>query len=146
MAQAAPIIIAVIGAAMSVYQGVQQSKQADEARDIAEQNAKREQAEAEEMARRKKKEATREESLTRARAEASGVGGKSVEDYLATQHKTNAEEIAWIKKAGASQAAITRSEGKLAQQRGKTEAMASYGKAASYAAEGGSAGYKWYTS
>lgn len=121
MAQAIPVITAVVGvisAASTIYSVVQQKEAADEARDIAEQNAARQLAEAEESARRKEKQHARTQSLARARAFASGVGGVSQEMYLEDLMTTHKEEVDWIRKSGQSQAQITLSEGKLAQSTG----------------------------
>ena len=138
MAQALPAIVAVVSAAATVYSVVQQKQAADEARDIANRNAARQAAEAEETARRKEKEAKRVEGMARARAFASGVGGESQAGYLEELRLTHEEEIDWIRRAGASGAAITQAEGRRAQRIGYAGAVSDIGK-------GVSQQYQWWS-
>ena len=102
------LILSAVGTGYGIYSSEQAAKEAE---GIAEDNARREAMEAEEMAQRAEKEAAREESLSRARAAASGVGGESTDLYQEDLAKTNQREIDWIRRSGASRADITRREG-----------------------------------
>lgn len=139
----AELIIAGIGVAVSAASAgysIYQSKQAaEEAEDIADANAKREKMEAEEMAQRAEKDAAREESLARARAFASGVGGESQEMYLDDLYASNRREIDWIRRSGSSRADLIKKEGRVAGKQHRREAVASgiagFGKATSAAGD-----------
>ena len=149
MAAAVPIAVAVIGAAVSVYTGVKQREAAKEQEDIAKRNAEREQAEAEEMARRERKRADYEESLDRARAAASGIDvdkSKSNVIYMNERKKANRDQIDWIRKSGASRADIIKREGRLAADMTRIDSWKSFGQAASYGAQAAGASYDWYKS
>ena len=102
------LVLSAAGTAYGVYSS---EKQAAEAEDIAEDNARRQSAEAEEMAQRAENEAAREESLSRARAAASGATGESMDLYQEDLAKTNQREIDWIRRSGASRADAIKQEG-----------------------------------
>ena len=139
MAQALPAIAAisaVVGAGAAVYSGIEQAKAAEEAEKIAEKNAQMMEAETAEQAKRLAKEQDRTEGLTRAMAAASGVGGESQQAMIEDMERTHAGELAWMKKAGASRASITRQEGGMMAQQGRAAAM---GTMASGAAQMGGA-------
>lgn len=123
-----PEIIAGVGllvsAASTGYSIYSSDKAAEEAEDIADANARREAMEAEEMAQRAEKDAAREEALARARAAASGVEGESQDLYLKDLTQTNRRDIDWIRSSGASQAALTRREGRTAASTVRREGVA----------------------
>ena len=128
MGQAAPIIYAiaaVASAAAGVYSAKQSADAAEEQEKLAEKNAQYEQMEAEESARRLSEENERTESLSRAMAAASGVGGESQENYLSAQELKGQREVAWMKKTGANRANIIRTEGAITAKAGKAQALAS---------------------
>lgn len=133
------LLISAASAGYSIYSSEQAAKEAE---DIADANARREAMEAEEMAQRQEKEAAREESLARARAAASGVGGESQDIYLEELSRTNQREIDWIRQSGRSRAAITRQSGasaaSQARREGVSAGLAGLGQAASY-------GSDWYS-
>ena len=129
------LIATVAATAFSAYQQYEGAKDAEQ---LAKEQADRQKAEAEEMARRAEKDASRQESLARARAAASGIGaGGSTALYMSELEKTQREEIDWIRRAGASQARLTRKEGRWAYRRGMAGAV-------STAASGVTGGYDWY--
>ena len=133
------LLISAASAGYSIYSS---EKAAKEAEDIADANAAREAAEAEEMAQRAEKEAAREESLARAKAFASGVGGESTDLYLKDLTTTNRREIDWIRKSGASKADITRSEGSAQASALRREGVAA---GIDFAGQAGSAAANWYS-
>lgn len=106
-------ISAIVGTAATVYSTAEAG---DAAKKIAAMEADRRSQEAEETARRAGKEKARELALGRARAAASGVGGKSTDLYLEELERTRDSEIAWIRKAGASGAAIDLKRGESAKE------------------------------
>ena len=151
MGQAAPIIMAIsaaVAAGTAVYSASEQSKAADEAKKLANKNAAAAEAEAEEAARRARKDADRVEATARARAAGSGVEGETTDLYLKELETVNAEQIAWIKKSGASHADIARTQGKHAYRQGMAGAWGSMGTAAGHVGNvgtyGGQAG--WWSS
>lgn len=139
----AELIIAGVGLAISAvsagYSIYQSEQAAQEAEDIADANARREAMEAEEMAQRAEKDAAREESLARARAFASGVGGESQEIYLDDLHASNKREIDWIRRSGASRADLTRKEGRVSasqhRRKGTAAAIGGFGSMVGQAAD-----------
>ena len=126
----------VISLASGVFQFASAQKAANEQEDIADQNAKREKEEAEELAQRAEDTAAREESLARARAAASGVGGKSTNLYISDLTKRNQREIDWMRKSGKSKAKITQREGRAAasatRSQGAGSLFSSIGKSVDY--------------
>lgn len=130
--------LAVAGMVISLASGLYQYKSAQDAadaqEDIADQNAKREQREAEEMASRAESEAAREQSLARARAAASGVGGESTDLYISDLTRRRNREIDWMRESGKSRAKITRREG-----RHEARATRAQGVGAMFSALGGAA-------
>lgn len=107
-----------IMAGAAVYGATEQKKSGDEAANIGRENAAREREEAAEASRKLK---LKQESIlaeTRARAGASGLSAKSetVGTYLEEMEKNFKEEQDWIKKSGASAAAIQAKQGEYQQQ------------------------------
>jgi len=107
-----------IMAGAAVYGASETAKAGREARDIANENAARERAEAAEAARKLKKSQDQILSETRARAAASGVSAESatVSTYLTEMEKNFQDEQDWIKKSGASAAAIQAKQGEYQQR------------------------------
>lgn len=132
--QIVALVVTILGTAYSV---VKQEQAADEAEDIAQANARREQLEAEEEAQRLADRTARESSLIKAIAAASGAEGGSKEAYLREFEDQRSREINWIRKSGASRASITRAEGGVA----KTTAYAQMG---STLIQGSSQALQWY--
>lgn len=141
MAQAAPIIIGVIGLAMSAYSIYQTKEAADEAKDMAEQQARREEEQAEAIAEKEKANLAREMALNRARTSASGVSGREGETpsiYMQEYKEEREDDIAWIRRSGASAAEIARLTGKQARTVG-------YARAASIAGQSATNAYNWFS-
>ena len=137
MAPAVPIVVGIISALSAVYSVVQQSKAGKESKKMARDQAARQKAEAEEAKRRGEKESARKESMTRARAFASGATGQSQESYLTEMTGEHRAEADWISKAGASQASLTLKEGSMAKRQADIGAV-------STAAQGVSTSASWF--
>ena len=136
MANAAPAIMAitaVIGAGTAAYSAKQQFDAADDAEKIAKKNAELSELETEEEARRLERSQERVSDLAKAKAAASGVGGETVDLYLADIEDTQAEELNWLKRTGARRADILRDEGEIAKSQGRAGAFGSIGEGFSYA-------------
>jgi hypothetical protein len=126
MGTAAPAIMAVtaiIAAGATVYSVAQQREAAKEAERLANKNAEAAAAETEEVARRAAKDAARAEALARAKSVASGVSGASADLYIQELEQSNKEQIAWIRKAGATNVDIIRYGGIQARRQGEAAAM-----------------------
>ena len=130
MAQAAPIIAAVVGAAGTYMSYKSQSEaaaaQKDAAREAqrtAEMNAMRQERETAQQAENLRAAQKKAEAASRARAAASGTAaGGSQELVMEEQQRTHAEELAWLKQSGRSQADIIRRGGQQAYATGMAQA------------------------
>lgn len=143
MGEAAVIIGAVAAlasAATGVVSAQQQASAANEQRRLAEKNAEFEQMEAEESARRLSEENKRTESLSRAMAAASGVGGESQQSYLTAMERKGQREVNWIRKTGSNRSSIIRQEGAMQADAARAQAYASGAKSV---AQGTSDVYGW---
>ena len=102
-----------IMAGAAVYGASETHKAGKEAKEIAAANARREKAEADEAARKLKLSQDQILSETRARASASGIssGSSTVVSYIDEMKKNFKDEQDWIKKSGASAAAIQSKQG-----------------------------------
>jgi hypothetical protein len=127
-------ISAMLSTAMAVKGAIDQKKAADEAKDLANKNAKYAKMEAEEMARRAEANANRMESKAKAQLAAKGGEGGSGSIYLSELAKVNTDEIAWIRKAGASRASIEKQSGKVGYYQGIAGMWSSLGSAVGSAA------------
>jgi hypothetical protein len=137
MATAAPAIMAitaVIGAATAGYSAYQQHQAAGDAEKIAKRNAELAEQEAEEQARRIEKQQSRDLSLAKAKAAASGVDitSGSVSSYLMELEDWQKEELDWIKSTGKTSGQSYRDQGRLASQSAKSGSWQSLGQMFSY--------------
>jgi len=154
------LALAAIAAASAMYTGYtanqaaqEQSKAQKEAakmqeaagvesKRVADENALRIEQEGEEQQRRLGEKMKLEESSARARAAASGAvwtpedENTSLATVIKSQADENARQLAWEKRATASQAALTRSQGSYAQRAAQAQAAATR-KGAKYTAKGG---------
>jgi hypothetical protein len=154
------LALAAIAAASAMYTGYtanqaaqQQSKAQKEAaamqqaagvesKRVADENALRIEQEGEESQRRLAEKMKLEESTAKARAAASGAvydptdENSSLTTVIKSQADENARQLAWEKKATASQAALTRSQGSYAQRAAEAQARATR-KGAKYTASQG---------
>lgn len=120
MAAAAPLLpyLSAMFAGASVVQQVVTGKRADK---LAEANAKLEEKQTAEEARRLSKEQGRVESSAKALAAAGGAkvsGSQSM--FLSEMKAEHGKELAWLKESGASKAGATRKGG----QNARSQAMA----------------------
>lgn len=120
MGAVAPIIGAIAGLAGSAASALQQAKAGKQAKKIAAQNAAMEAAQTREEEKRMRAEQARQQSLARARASASGVGGQSTNIYMDALAKAGEEEIDWLKKVGASKYDKALTEGRIAKNEAQT--------------------------
>lgn len=111
-----PIIMMFLSAAATAYSTYEQYQAGKEAEEIANRNAQRTREETAEMVRRAEKRSKRMEGLSKARAFASGLTGESHELYLSDMERSNAEEVEWIIRSGASKAEIEARAGSLARR------------------------------
>ena len=119
-----PMIFLTIASGLMQYQQGQRAADAQEA--IARENARRKALETEEAIRRQRAEADKQEAQARARAAASGVTvSGSISEYLMAMEEANADKIAWLRKAGYSQADIIEKEGSLQADITRTNALGS---------------------
>jgi hypothetical protein len=156
------IAFAAIAAASAMYTGYtanqaaqQQSKAQKEAaamqeaagvesKRVAEENALRIESEGQEQQRRLDEKMKQEEATGRARAAASGAvwtpedENSSLATVIKSQAEENARQLAWERKATASQAAISRRAGDYAYRSAQAQAAATR-KGAKYTAKGGQA-------
>jgi len=154
------LALAAIAAASAMYTGYtanqaaqQQSKAQKEAAEmqqaagveakrVADENALRIEQEGEESQRRLAEKMKLEEGTARARAAASGAvfdpedENSSLATVIKSQADENARQLAWERKATASQAALTRSQGSYAQRAAEAQARATR-KGAKYTASQG---------
>lgn len=137
MAPVVMAIAAVASAAMSYQSYRQQKKAAKSAEEIGRQNAAMKEAETREAATRLKENQRRVLAEGRAGAAASGIAGGTNDIYLNDLANTQGRELAWMEKAGMSQANIMRQEAALTRQQGEaaatghlSSAVGSLGKAA----------------
>jgi len=107
--------MAYVVLAIAAAQQYSAGKKAD---GIADANAKREEEEATEAARKLKLQQDRILGETRARSAASGIDADSgtVQAYMSEMQKNFSDELDWIKKSGASAADIRRREGSYQRQ------------------------------
>jgi hypothetical protein len=156
------LALAAIAAASAMYTGYsanqaaeQQSKAQKEAaamqeaagvesKRVAEENAVRIEQEGEESQRRLDEKMKQEEATGRARAAASGAvwtpedENSSLATVIKSQADENKRQLSWERRATASQAALTRSQGDYAQRSAYAQAKATR-KGAQYTAKGGKA-------
>jgi hypothetical protein len=112
---------------------------AGDVKDEARRKAEMEAATTSEKLKRLEEENRRKESLARARAAASGVGGASTEIYIGALEKAGREEMDWLKEVGASSYQSALAEGRNAYTDAMTGFWGSAGKAA------GAIGNMWST-
>jgi len=149
-AGAVALYTAAATAAVSVYQGYQQSKAAresaklqeaagNEARKVSEENAARIEAEGAEEQRRLEAKQKQEEASARSRAAASGAlysqddeTPSSLVSVIGAQKEENKRQLDWERSATASQASVERRRGLYEQQMSvwKAKALKAEGKAA----------------
>jgi hypothetical protein len=123
------VISAVVVAAIGVGYGVYSTESArSDAKDISRANAAAAAAQTAEEAKRLEAENARIESLARARASASGVGGVSSNIYLTALEKSGREEVDWLKEVGVSAYARALSEGEVAASKARASSVAGAGK------------------
>ena len=113
MAPAIPFISAAVGAFASYSSYRQQKKAASAQEAIAEQNAALKEAETHEEATRLRENQRRALAEARAAGAATGIVGGTQDIYTSDIAKTQQRELAWLQKAGASQANIIKAEGQL---------------------------------
>ena len=116
-----PVISLILTAASTAYSIYAQEEARSAQNSIADANAERIRIEAEESAMRAEKEADRTNAMARARAAASGVGGKSSDLYLWDLQRTQQREIDWIRFAGMSNANITKMGGSYVNKKAQAE-------------------------
>lgn len=105
---------AVIGVIGSVIGAVGKIKEASEAKKQAARNAE---MEAENTARQLEltaQEQAYQQSMARARAAASGVGGETTDIYMEAMERAGAKELDWISKVGAANYANELARGRSA--------------------------------
>ena len=131
MGAVAPTIMAVsaiVGAAATGYGAYQQFQAADEARDIADKNAKLARMEAEERAKRLEMEQERTRGRARAAAAASGVDVEGTPLlYLEEMEEIQREELDWLRAAGYHRAEVEEQKGEFAAQQAYQGAWGSIG-------------------
>ena len=110
-AAAVPLIL---GAATAGYQYYQGQKAAEAAEEMGAANAANAAAETAEAARRLKRQQEATLAEQRARSAASNVGGASQIAWLQDEADEASDELAWLKKAGLSQAQLLTLQGKQA--------------------------------
>lgn len=144
----APIATAVLsaaGALMSYKQGKSAAKQQEilamENRRVAEENARREEAENAERQRRFEAQNQQDEARARALAAASGLSldddVSSLALSLAAQRDENRKQEKWEKDAGASRASIIRQQGQVALMGDLAKASYMKNEAKSYLGKAG---------
>lgn len=131
-ALAVAVVGSVVAAGTSAYSAYEQREAGKAAKKQAKVAARAEEATTAEKVRVLAEENRRKESLARARAAASGVGGASSEIYIAALEESGREDIAWLKEVGATkyQAAIASGESAYAQS--QAAMWGSIGQAAGY--------------
>ena len=127
-------ISAIIGAATAGYTAYEQKVAADDAERIAKKNAELAEQETEEQARRLEKQQSRERSLAKAKAAASGVDitSGSTASYLAELEDWQKDELSWLVKTGKYAGQQYKDQGRLAKQQGYAQAWGSLGQMFSY--------------
>ena len=125
LAPALPYITAgaaVAGAGATVKGAVDaRAARKDAARAEAAATAERERVMLEENRRR--------EATSRAKAAAAGIGGLSTDMYLKSLEETGAEDVAWLKRVGASRYSARLAEGQSAYSQALSGAFGSLGTA-----------------
>ena len=123
--------VAVAGTAVSIGTGVASANRAADAQEqgardaqrLAEMNAMAQERESAQAADNLAKSQGQEEARNRAKASASGVSGDgSFQTFMDDQMNTNAQQLAWLKNSGASQADIIREQGQSAYNVGMSNA------------------------
>jgi len=128
----APAAIAMAGLFISAAGAVQQYKAGKDAKKIASQNAADSRQATEELKRKTAKEQKYTESLARARAAASGVGGGTTDVYMAALEESGREELDWMSIVGASEANAAQAAGVGAQNQAMSGFWGSMGNVAKY--------------
>jgi len=128
----APVAVAVAGLFISAAGAIQQYKAGKDAKKIAAQNAAASQQATEELKRKTAKEQKYTESLARARAAASGVGGGTTDIYMAALEKSGRDELDWMSVVGASEANAAKAAGVGAQNQAMSGFWGSMGNVAQY--------------
>ena len=131
MAPALPFIAVALSAAGAV----QQYKAGKDAKKIAAQNAANSRLATEELKRKTAKEQKYTESLARARAAASGVGGGTTDIYMAALEESGKQELDWMSVVGASEANAAKAAGAGAYNTAMTGFWGSMGNVAQYGGE-----------
>ena len=125
MAEAAAVGL-VISAMTTAYSAYEQHKSADEAKDIADKNAKFAKMETDEQAKRLEKQQARQQSRALAAAAASGVDLEGTpQAYLDELEDVQQEELDWLRKTGYRRAAVLKEQGDFAAQQAYQGAISS---------------------
>ena len=108
-----------------------QVKGAIDAKKQAKANARLEEQQTIEEARRMAKQQKRNLAMARAMSAAGGVRGETVSGYLTEMKEEQTAQLEWLKKAGASRASMYRSQGNLALTQGLAGAASTAASAVS---------------
>ena len=125
MGQAIGAALPYLFAGASAYSAYRQHEAGRDAIKSAKYSARMQELETFEEARRLKKQQDANLATARARAAASGVGGGTVKGYLGEMDAEQKAQLEWLKKAGKSQADLTRMQGKQAARQATTGAFGS---------------------
>ena len=138
---AIPAVIAAVGAAYQIYQGIEAAETAE---DIAEENARRAEEEGARSASILKSQQDATMSLQRARAAASGVRSNvgSQFAFLEGQEEQAEGELNWLQKSTKSQANLARKQGGYTAKQVKSQAL---GTGLGTAMAGASSSAQWYS-
>ena len=124
----AAVGVSAVTAGVSISQ---QQSAAKAAKQRAEEAARLEAEATAEKVKRLKEENERKESMARARAAASGVGGASTEIYIEALKESGREEIEWLEKVGASKYQAAAGSGDSAYSQATASMWGSVGDLAS---------------
>ncbi len=129
-----PAALPFIAVALSATSAVKQHQAGKKADKLAEANAKLQEQQTAEEARRLAKEQEKVESTAKARAAAGGAqvsGSQAL--FLADMKSEHGKELAWLQKSGQSKAAATRQGGSNARSQATAGALGTAAGAASTA-------------
>lgn len=145
MAPAIPIITALAGAAMSYQSYRQQKKAAKTSEQLGRMNQAAVEAETREEAFRLQENQKRALAESVAMGAATGFVGGTQDIWQSDIQKTQSRELGWLKKSGASRAAIEGMKGVEAGQYGRAQAMGSLADTVGQLGQAAQAGADWYS-